>query len=463
MQIKEDIHWHEGLFLQQHHLQQMQQAIVSHRMADRQLMLSYSYGLIEAELSQDNLQNHIIQFTHLRAVMPSGRIIDTKGNAAIPALNIRKPMEEVRGPLMIYLALPVASDSEANAIDMGAEENEQRIKRPYRVVERQHFDENTGDNEQPVLHRRFNASLTYEGEDHGYLELMPILRVQPSGIDEEDGPPLVDTRYIPPAIVMSGSRQLTDMVSELLSQMLSRRHDIVMILNRSGYVAETLQGVQLDHVLQLQAVNRCCGLLENLIIAPSTTPFEIYLLLRATLGELAALEPGRDLYDVIKYDHDDPYAGFHDLILRIRNLLIPERSGTYAKIAFEAEEQGTWSAELTDEYLINAEEYYLAVTSRDNPNEVVSLVEDGDQFKMIAESQKRSRVRGVGLEEERYPPAILPAKNQVFWFKLKRSDSKHGWARIRDEKKIAIVCPPAAEMGFEMALYVTLFSERGES
>ena len=76
MSINGEVHWHEGLFLQPHHLQTMQRALNERLGDERRLVWAYPYGLIESVLSTDVLENMIIQFERLRVVMPSGLEVD---------------------------------------------------------------------------------------------------------------------------------------------------------------------------------------------------------------------------------------------------------------------------------------------------------------------------------------------------------------------------------------------------
>ena len=56
------IHWHEGLFLQPHHLQRFQKNVFDLVAHERALNWSYPYGVIDARLSQDDLENQRIRF-----------------------------------------------------------------------------------------------------------------------------------------------------------------------------------------------------------------------------------------------------------------------------------------------------------------------------------------------------------------------------------------------------------------
>ena len=51
--MQEQVHWHEGLFLQPHHLQAMQRQGIERAASERRLRFAYPYGLVEAKLSPD--------------------------------------------------------------------------------------------------------------------------------------------------------------------------------------------------------------------------------------------------------------------------------------------------------------------------------------------------------------------------------------------------------------------------
>ena len=69
------VHWHEGLFLQPHHIQLMQHLLGEQGAGERRLAWAYPYGLIEYRLSSDALENMLVQFDHLEVVLPSGLVV----------------------------------------------------------------------------------------------------------------------------------------------------------------------------------------------------------------------------------------------------------------------------------------------------------------------------------------------------------------------------------------------------
>ena len=88
MTIKGQVHWAEGLFLQPHHLQAMQRYILENFTRERRLYWSYPYGVIEAKVSDDQLENMRVSFDRLRAIMPSGLEVNVPDNAHLPSLDI---------------------------------------------------------------------------------------------------------------------------------------------------------------------------------------------------------------------------------------------------------------------------------------------------------------------------------------------------------------------------------------
>ena len=59
------VHWHEGLFLQPHHLQTMQHYFLERFGSERRLGYIFPYGVIDMKLSADALENMLVRFDRL--------------------------------------------------------------------------------------------------------------------------------------------------------------------------------------------------------------------------------------------------------------------------------------------------------------------------------------------------------------------------------------------------------------
>src|SRR5438094_10610953 len=101
------IHWAEGLFLQPHHLQRAQYSSAEAIRAERKLLFPYPWGVIEAKLSRDELENMRLRFDRLRVIMPSGLEVRYPENADLPTLDIRQAFAKGAGSFGRHLALPL--------------------------------------------------------------------------------------------------------------------------------------------------------------------------------------------------------------------------------------------------------------------------------------------------------------------------------------------------------------------
>lgn len=453
MELNGHVHWHEGLFLQPHHLQFMQYQLLGSMAAERRTMRAYPYGLLDARLSQDALENMLVQYDKLHAVMPSGIELIYPGNTSLPPLNIKERFESSGEALTVYLGLPLWYDTRGNAIEPGGTDD-WRAKRIYKVVEVNRPDENTGENAQPMQLRQYNARLMFDDDDRTDMEVLPLIRVVHAA-GQAIGLPAQDTSFLPPCQIITGSPALRDMLRDLANALEASRRELVVQMTRAGFSVDAMRGPQFQQMLRLKTLNRFASRLPSLVEAPAVTPFDMYLELRELLAELAALHPDRDLFEVPAYDHDRPAVAFLDLSEKVRSLLKPLKGDVFQKVQFQRDGP-VFAAQLSDENLNVPNEYFLGVKTRTDPRETAALVEDEDKFKFMAKSMWQNRIRGVRLVEERHPPMQFPSETGLHYFRLMRDESKRMWDRIAQEKEIAIWWPEIDTSDFAITMYMTV-------
>lgn len=449
------VHWHEGLFLLPHHLQRFQRSFTDGSSAERRLNWAYPYGLVEARLSSDELENMRIRFDYLHAIMPSGEEVRFPKDAELPALDIKQVFES-RGRFAVHLGLPLWFDSRANSVSPG-QAIDARAKILYRVIEKEFSDENTGENGKTMLLRRLNARLLLEDEDRSDLEVIPLLRVTRAA-GEDAGLPQRDPEFVGPCFVLNGSATLRELVRDLTSQVLASRQELVVQVTRGGFSIDTIRGLQFEQIMRLRTLNRFGAHLEALVETSNVAPFEIYVLLRELLGELAALHPDRDLFETSPYQHDNPYPVFSELAGKIRQLIRGSVAPSFLKVPF-VDLNGVLSAALTEEHLQRPADYFLGIRTKEDPQMLARLVEDADRFKLMPQSMAGRAIRGVLLKEERFPPLELPAQSGLYFFRLLRGQSSRNWQQIQAEKVAVVRWTGNESADYEITLYMTLPKE----
>ncbi len=447
------VHWHEGLFLLPHHLQCLQHSVYEEATTNRRLLRSYPAGVVDMQLSPDELANFRLRFERLVVILSSGLVVDFPGNADLPAFDL-KPVFSTGGTTFdLHLGVPLWQSKRANAFQIG-EPADARAKLLFKPVEVTVADENTGENAKAILLRRINARIIGPGDDRSDLELLPLLRlVRATG--ESLGQPKLDPEYVPPCIFLTGSPVLYRLIRDLVAQVQASRQELVVQVTRGGFNLETMRGTQFEQLMRLRTLNRFAARLGALLVAPGVAPFDWYLELRDMHAELAALHPDRDEANLPDYDHERIFPVFEQLDQKIRGFLRGVVSASYTKLDF-TREAGMFGATFTDENFTKPVEYFIGVRSKLDPREVTRMVEDADRFKFMPRSMATRAVRGVVLKEERIPPLQLPAQNGLTYFRVNRTESTRVWAQLQVEKFGVLRWPDADSSDFEITLYMTL-------
>lgn len=454
------IHWHEGLFLRPHHFQYFQRQIEDLVHSERSLAWAYPYGVIEAKLSNDDLENFRLRFDSLKVVMPGGAVLSFPENTEVPSLDIRNAFSSNPKGFTVYLGLPLWVKDRSNVID---DENigGSRVKIRQRVAREtpEVPDENTGGNHQPIQVRRFNAMLLLDGDDDDDLDKIPLLRITHDASREEPFPRR-DPNFIHPCLLLSASATLREMVRDITAQILSVREQLANVVAR-GSESSTIGKLQLEQTLRLRSLNAFSAKMPSLLEAGDgaarIAPLAIYLELRALLAELMALFPERGDFNITPYRHDDPYSSFQAVIAQIRNYLHGAVAPDYLKIEFEAAEDDIQYLTLEDKHLSEPNAWFLGIRTDLEPSRLVELVEDTDQFKLMPRSYMERAIRGVVLKEERFPPLELPAETGRYYFRLQTTQSHRIWDEVTREKEMVARWSLTNEVAdLKLTLFMTL-------
>ena len=175
------------------------------------------------------------------------------------------------------------------------------------------------------------------------------------------------------------------MLANLKGKVEASRKELVVQMTRGGFSVDSMRGVLFEQMLRLRTLNRYSARLPALVGASSVSPFQMYMELRELLGELAALQPDRDPFEVGRYTHDNPAVVFNELSSKISALLRGAVAASFTKVEFTPEENYL-VASLSEENLTKPNEYYLGITSNEDPRALSKLVEDGDRFKVMAQT-----------------------------------------------------------------------------
>jgi type VI secretion system protein ImpJ len=402
---------------------------------ERRRFVPYPYGVVDARLSRDELENKRIRFDRLHVIMPSGLEVSYPDNAELPSLDIAQAFAKGSGAFSVFLGVPLWQNARANTVSSETT-TDTRAKLVYRIGEVECVDENTGENPKPVQVRKVNSRLMFEQEDPSDMELLPLLRIVRAA-GEDVGFPKEDPEFVPPCLLLGGSRVLREMTRDLVAQVEASRKELVVQVSRGGFSIDTMRGVQFEQMSRLRTLNRFSARLPSIVQAGAVTPFQMYLELRELLGELAALHPDRDEFECSAYTHENPFLCFQELSTKIRSYLRGSVAPSVLKLVFK-DVNGALTANFTDEHFSQPNAYLLGIKTKLDPTAIARYVEDGDRFKLMPLSLITRAIRGIELKEERHPPLELPASSDLHYFRLERAASARMWQQIQMEKAAAV-------------------------
>jgi len=428
------VHWHEGLFLQPHHLQILQHRLQLDVRAARALLTPNCFGVLEGRLSQDDLADGRVRFERLRAILPSGQEVFFPEDAQLPALDIKTELVRSSGPLEILLAVPLWAKNRANAFRPG-EQADPRIKLLYLPTEERDLaDENTGENPQAVHLRKINARLVFKADDLSDMEFIPLLRVVRAA-GEDLGKPRQDTDYVAPSLLLKSSPVLHDLMRELAAQLNASREQLRVKVTTGGLGLE----VKWDLTLRLTILNRFCSSLPSVIEDGTISPFSMYLELRELLGELLALNADKGVFECEPYNHLDPLRCYRELDRKIRAEIRVSRATEPMKVAFAQIQPGLLRATLEAQHFEKPTGYFLGVQTKVERTKLALYLSDSNKFKLMPGSMERVAIFGVEIKEENYPPLDLPGQSDLRFFRVLPASNQRRWDKMKEDKIISLV------------------------
>src|ERR1700722_13591587 len=111
------VYWHEGMFLQPHHLQAAERHGAFVNQLGAQWDQYHNWGLRSIELREDALANHRLVVRRLEARLKDGTLVVVRpDDGALPALDLKAALEG-ESALKVFLAVPVLRLGRANVCE----------------------------------------------------------------------------------------------------------------------------------------------------------------------------------------------------------------------------------------------------------------------------------------------------------------------------------------------------------
>ena len=428
--------WSEGLFLTQHHFQQFDAFHEQDRSFMIRALLPFAWGASHLTIDAEAVANRMFSLSEFEGVMPDGTTVRAPAVDDPPAprsfAELFAPTEKV---LSVYLALPrirpgVKGVKMDGAGDRGAPT---RYHREFTTV----ADEVTGEDEReiPYIKKRLTVLFSGEGlEGYDYLKVAEIDR-------NMEGVTQLRPSFIPPLLAVSASPWLTAQLRGVLetasAQHLALSSDVRQRADRVTEVSTT----DLPNYLRLHTINTYIPHLMHMHSYPSVHPLELFKSLAQFVGHLCIFRADNPR-DLPAYKHDELENCFVPLLEMLRRLLLFEEIRRFTRIPLRKIEPAHFESEAVETGLFDAAVFYLGISAEVSESRLASefprhakVVSPGILPRLIG-----SAIPGANLIYEQLPPAALPRKAGMVYFRIDSRGDR--WEFIKRESKLAIYAPP---------------------
>ncbi len=418
--------WSEGLFLQPQHFQQQDRYFERYVETRCQPLVSYSWGLTEAEVERDFLKIGKVGFRRLVGVFPDGTPFRMPDDDPLPApIDIPADVRDQR----LHLAVPVRRAGELEAARTPAADDLVRQQiREFQVGNVAATTSEPATLEVGALRTRI---LVERDLTEAYASI-PLAHVVECRADQQV---VLDDTFIPTVLHVRASTRLSTLATELLGLFHQRGEAL------GGRVAATSRGAasELADFLMLQTINRNEPLLAHFTDTGAIHPEAFFQFCVAAAGELTTFtSTSKRTPKFPRYRHDHLKETFEPVIASLRESMSKVMTQNAIPIPLEPRKFGISVAIVQDRSLLSSAVFILAARA-DGPAE--NLRQRFPAQVKIAPAEKigdlvRQGLPGVPVVPMPVAPRQIPYHAGYAYFEL---DQTHElWDQLKGSGGVAI-------------------------
>jgi type VI secretion system protein ImpJ len=327
---------------------------------------------------------------------------------------------------VVYLAAPVR---QAGAVEVAANGADGR----YQLREFEAYDTHSASPQPaPLQIGRLRLRYMLETEERaGYL-CIGLARIIEVAADRRAS---LDERWIPPALLCSGTPPLAGLITEFAGMLNQRGEALAARLTAPGS-----RGVaEVADFLLLQSINRWQKLLAHWADSGNVHPEELYSVFVQMAGEFATFtEATRRPNSYPAYRHEDLQRSFAPVVADLRRSLSAVLEQTAVAIPLQERRYGVRVGPITDRSILRAASFVLTVQA-DVPTETLQRLFPS-QVKIGAVEHIRDLVNvaipGIAVRPLPVAPRQIPFYAGASYFELDRN-SPH-WQQMQSSGGFAI-------------------------
>jgi len=284
MDTQRPLFWHQGLFLQPQHFQLLDLSFQSLLIPFNQFLQPYFWGVGEWEVQRGALANRTFNILKGEFLFPDGTYAAWPGNALIEARSFQEAWMEGGKPFTVYVGLKKFNYNGENVTILPKLENVAEVTTRFVTIAdpEEVKDLHAGGPEGKVKRLYYVLKIFWETElaQLGDYILIPFAQLERVGAEIK-----LAEKFIPPALSLTSSETLQNMVREIRDQLAGRGHQLEEYKRERGIHTAEFGTRDMGYLLALRSLNRYIPMLVHFTEVPQVHPWLVYGILRQIVGE----------------------------------------------------------------------------------------------------------------------------------------------------------------------------------
>jgi type VI secretion system protein ImpJ len=338
--------------------------------------------------------------------------------------------------LGVYLGLPVERPGLPTA-RMGGEGRavQTRYSREFTNIP----DMVTGEGEREIAYAKKELQILFSTDDLNEYDCLRIAEV----VRNPDGVMELRKSYVPSATAIGASGYLKDWVKGLLEQCSAKSDALAeKVRQRTPQMAD-FTGSDMPNFLLLHTINSAIPALAHFYNHPQAHPVEVFGVMARLAGALCTFSNEMKANDLPVYNHNDLSGCFIELERRLRGLLEMVVQARYVKIPLTQKQPTLFEGAIANPEILASGQFYVGVAADIPENKLITefplhgKIISPDKIELLIQKN----LPGVGLVYVAHPPAALPVKAGMSYFRLENKGDR--WDFICQANAVSIDGPPA--------------------
>lgn len=434
--------WTEGLFITQHHFQQLDRYHESNLAERLRAVVPFDWGIADLEIDERALTAGQFKINRLSAILPDGTYVSFEGDG-LPARAIEAALGAHGRSFDVWVALAQENDGLPN-VEL---ENKPGAHSRWTRMQQAVPDINTGGGEQQVGFARPNLRILFGDERRDAFDTIRVAEL----VRDATGAVVIKNDFIPPVLRVRSSPVLVNGLRRILAAMTTRQRALAEMRRQRTAAAVDFQASDAAKFLLLNAINGLIPVVTHIVDRGTAAPEDAYLALAQLIGQLCTFTVNEDPTTIPRFNYLDLGGTFAPMFERAIALLSTAISERYTQIPLQRREDGMYLGKIEDRELLR-QDFYLAVSGsmpEAHVRERLPRLLKVASWNHISGIMS-SAVNGTRVEVDYRPPGALPLKPGITFLKLQRNGDF--WTDIASSQTIAVY-QPVEPNSVEFTLY----------